>query len=67
MKLAISGKGGVGKTLLAALLTKMFADSGHSVFAIDTDLANRYALTSSPQMLAATHEIYQNLAVKVGV
>jgi len=37
MKIAISGKGGVGKTLLASLLSKTFAESGYSVIAIDAD------------------------------
>ncbi len=37
MKLAISGKGGVGKTLLAASLSQLFAKSGYSVIAIDAD------------------------------
>ena len=37
MKIAISGKGGVGKTLLSALLSKIFAESGYSVLAIDAD------------------------------
>jgi CO dehydrogenase maturation factor len=37
MKIAISGKGGVGKTLLAAFLSKMFANDGYSVLAIDAD------------------------------
>ena len=37
MKVAISGKGGVGKTMLAALLSRTFADSGYSVLAIDAD------------------------------
>lgn len=37
MKLAISGKGGVGKTLLAALLTKEFARNNYSILAIDAD------------------------------
>ncbi len=37
MKLAISGKGGVGKTLLAAYLSKKFSGSGYSVIAIDAD------------------------------
>ena len=37
MKIAISGKGGVGKTLLAALLARTFAESGYSVIAIDAD------------------------------
>ncbi len=37
MKIGISGKGGVGKTLLAAFLSKRFAESGYSVLAIDAD------------------------------
>ncbi len=37
MKIAVSGKGGVGKTLLASLLCKTFADSGYDVIAIDAD------------------------------
>lgn len=37
MKIAISGKGGVGKTLLAAILSKIFVESGFSVVAIDAD------------------------------
>jgi CO dehydrogenase maturation factor len=37
MKIAISGKGGVGKTLLTSLLAHTFAASGYSVLAIDAD------------------------------
>ncbi len=37
MKIAISGKGGVGKTLLASLLAGIFSDAGYSVIAIDAD------------------------------
>ncbi len=37
MKIAISGKGGVGKTLVSALLARIFADSDYSVIAIDAD------------------------------
>ncbi len=37
MKIAISGKGGVGKTLLVAFLSTVFAKSGYSVLAIDAD------------------------------
>jgi CO dehydrogenase maturation factor len=37
MKLAISGKGGVGKTTLTALLAQVYADAGHNVLAVDAD------------------------------
>jgi CO dehydrogenase maturation factor len=37
MKIAISGKGGVGKTLLCAFLARAFADGGYEVIAIDAD------------------------------
>ncbi len=37
MKLAISGKGGVGKTTLAALLAQVYADEGRQVLAADAD------------------------------
>lgn len=39
MKIAISGKGGVGKTTLAALLAQTFADRGRDVLAVDGDPA----------------------------
>jgi len=45
MKIAISGKGGVGKTLLASLLCKIFAESGYSVLAIDADPDSNLAAT----------------------
>ncbi|MEW6616349.1 MAG: carbon monoxide dehydrogenase accessory protein CooC [Thermodesulfobacteriota bacterium] len=37
MKLAITGKGGVGKTTITACLSKKFYDDGYSVLAIDAD------------------------------
>jgi len=37
MKLAISGKGGVGKTTLSALLAQVYADDGRDVLAVDAD------------------------------
>jgi CO dehydrogenase maturation factor len=37
MKLAITGKGGVGKTTLTALLAQGFADQGRDVLAVDAD------------------------------
>lgn len=37
MKLAITGKGGVGKTTLTALLAQAYADKGRDVLAVDAD------------------------------
>ncbi len=37
MKIAISGKGGVGKTLLSSFLVREFASHGYIVLAIDAD------------------------------
>ncbi len=37
MKLAVSGKGGVGKTTFSALLIRTLNDQGHHVLAIDAD------------------------------
>ena len=42
-KLAITGKGGVGKTTLAALLAHVFAERGQRVLAIDADPATGLA------------------------
>lgn len=40
MKLAVSGKGGVGKTTVVALLARLMAADGHTVIAIDADPAS---------------------------
>jgi CO dehydrogenase maturation factor len=59
MKIAISGKGGVGKTTLAALLAQAYADTGHNVLAVDADpspcLAG--ALGFPPEVRAKLHPI----------
>lgn len=59
MKIAISGKGGVGKTTLAALLAQVYADAGRNVLAVDADpspcLAG--ALGFPAEQLAELHPI----------
>jgi len=37
MKIAVTGKGGVGKTTLTSLLAYAYVDSGYKVLAIDAD------------------------------
>lgn len=37
MKIAVTGKGGVGKTTICAFMAKTFADRGYKVLAIDAD------------------------------
>ena len=59
MKLAITGKGGVGKTTLTALLSQTYADMGRQVLAADADpspcLAG--ALGFPPELRAQLHPI----------
>ncbi len=59
MKLAISGKGGVGKTTLSALLAQVYAEAGREVLAVDADpspcLAG--ALGFPPELRAKLHPI----------
>ncbi len=45
MKIAVSGKGGVGKTLIAGTLARLFAKDGYSVLAIDNDSAMNLSYT----------------------
>ncbi len=54
MKIAVSGKGGVGKTTISASLARLFADRGYQVLAIDADPDSNlaYALGISPEEAA---------------
>ncbi|MEU4777393.1 ATP-binding protein [Micromonospora sp. NPDC023633] len=54
MKIAFVGKGGSGKTTLAALLARHLTDGGHPVLAIDADINQHLAvaLGGTPQCAA---------------
>ena len=70
MKFAISGKGGVGKTLLASLLSKMFAESGYSVIAIDADPDANLAATlgfPNPEQITPISEMSDLIEERTGV
>jgi CO dehydrogenase maturation factor len=69
MKIAISGKGGVGKTLLASLLSKIFAESGYSVIAIDADPDANLAATlgfPSPEEITPISEMADLIEERTG-
>ncbi|UCE49203.1 MAG: AAA family ATPase [Phycisphaerales bacterium] len=62
-KIAIGGKGGVGKTTVSAILAQLFAETGYDVLAIDADpdvnLASAFGLPyeQSPQPLIKMKEL----------
>ncbi|MBN1644087.1 MAG: AAA family ATPase [Dehalococcoidales bacterium] len=69
MKIAISGKGGVGKTLLASLLSKIFAGSGYDVIAIDADPDANLAATlgfPTPEKITPISELTDLIEERVG-
>jgi CO dehydrogenase maturation factor len=69
VKIAISGKGGVGKTLLAALLSRVFAESGYSVLAIDADPDSNLAATigfPQPDKIAPISEMSDLIEERTG-
>jgi CO dehydrogenase maturation factor len=69
MKIAISGKGGVGKTLLASLLAKTFSEAGYSVLAIDADPDANLAANlgfSDPDKITPISELSDVIEERVG-
>jgi CO dehydrogenase maturation factor len=70
MKIAISGKGGVGKTLLVAFLSQIFASNGYSVIAIDADPDANLAATLGfhhPEKITPISELNDLIEERVGV
>jgi CO dehydrogenase maturation factor len=69
MKIAISGKGGVGKTTLASLLSKIFAEAGYSVIAIDADPNSNLAATlgiPNPEAITPISEMSELIEERTG-
>jgi CO dehydrogenase maturation factor len=57
MKIAVSGKGGTGKTSLVAALAKNFVDAGHQVLAIDADPTSNLAMALGQGFPNATNGV----------
>lgn len=69
MKIAISGKGGVGKTTLAALLCTSFQRSGYHVTAVDADPDANLASTlgfPEPDSITPIIELKELIAERTG-
>ena len=70
MKLAITGKGGVGKTTLAAGLALAFSNEGKRVIAIDADPDSNLAATlgfPEPEKIVPLVEMKELIAERTGV
>jgi CO dehydrogenase maturation factor len=59
MKIAVSGKGGVGKTTFVAALSKVFTEYGKKVIAIDADPVSNLAATLGIKNVSAIMPISQ--------
>lgn len=66
VKIAISGKGGVGKTTLSGTLARLFARNGYDVLAIDADpsmnLASALGIKNPPKPLTEYKELIDERA-----
>ena len=56
MKIAVTGKGGVGKTTFSSMLSRMFAEDGYRVVAVDADPDANLALA-----LGFPREVYDSI------
>ncbi len=70
MKIAVSGKGGVGKTSLTSLLCNSFRDAGYRVLAIDADPDANLAATlgfPNPDKIVPVSEMKELIMERTGV
>lgn len=70
MKIAVSGKGGVGKTTLTAILAHIFFTEGHKVLAIDADPDANLAMAlgfENPRQITPLSEMRGLIADRTGV
>ena len=69
MKIAVSGKGGVGKTTLSALLCRSFQMAGYRVLAVDADPDANLAATlgfPDPEKIVPIVEMKELIAERTG-
>ena len=70
MKIAVSGKGGVGKTSITALLCSSFNKAGYKVLALDADPDANLAATMGfpyPEKIVPISEMKELIAERTGV
>ncbi|WP_370575424.1 AAA family ATPase, partial [Methanomethylovorans sp.] len=70
VKIAVTGKGGVGKTTLSGTLARMLARDGYDVLAIDADadmnLASAIGVKNPPKPLTDYQELIEERAGEKG-
>ena len=70
MKLAVSGKGGVGKTTITALLSRSFERAGYRVLVVDADPDANLAATlgfPNPENIVPIVELKEIISERTGV
>jgi len=70
MRIAVTGKGGVGKTTLAALICRSFRDGGRRVLAVDADPDANLAATlgfPDPEEIVPVSGLKELIAERTGV